>query len=153
MTTNLIELYGMDKSGRTNFVKELSNEDLTSLLKDVTACVKTLETLKPMYEDLYRQEQRSASLFVGIWRMINKKARAAAEEIYNKTKAKAEDVFKEARTHSLQHMFDKEMEKVISKHPVLTKEDTVVRQNALLALVIKLKTEIAPICLSESNCR
>ena len=153
MTTNLIELYGMDKCSGTDFVKELSNEDLTSLLKDTTTCIKTIETLKPMYDDLYRQEVRSAGLFVGLWRMINKKARAAAEDTYNKSKAEIENVIKESKTYSLIYMFDKEMEKVISKHPVLTKEHTVVRTNALFALAVKLKTEISPICLAEVNNR
>jgi len=145
MQTRLFELYNMENANRAGFLNGLTQEELNATLLDASKCVKAIQELEPMYDELKKYESKFSSSILNIWWLINRKAKEKILSEYNSLREKALAIWKNPE-FSLAKLLDVEAAPILAKYPNAhwDNETNVVVSWALLNVKIKLLREVNP---------
>ena len=153
MESKLLEFYAMPKSDRREYVANLSDAELVNLMNDTTSCFKTLEELIDTYDALDQQKKKGNRPFIGIWWLIKKEAKKEWEEACRAAESEINKKERAIICSYIWKLLDIEKDAILAQYPRFDKEDILIRSYAAVNLKLKIKGEVIPVLLAESETR
>ena len=143
MKSILLEAYQIEKDGRNNFLYNLSEEEIKTLLDEIRECNKTIEELQTLIQKIYDYNKKYDSISNKILWLFNKKVKKEFEDAWRAIGSELETKIEAIKGSYIWDLLDIELDAYIAEKPYLRKESNQVRTVAIVNLVGNLKEIIS----------